>query len=116
MFLTPLNRRNNLFDSLFEDFLSVPLGVQTHSTDKDVALTVDVPGLTKDDITIDIDKGILTISGQAELETGMRSVNRSFSVPQEIDVESVKANVQNGILSIVLPKLPSAQRKTILIE
>lgn len=84
-------------------------------------LEIAAPGLKKDDFKIDLDNNILTIS--AELEDSKReegknysrkefyygSFSRSFTLPKTIDLEKIKADYENGILQIALPKKDEAK-------
>ncbi len=82
-----------------------------------------VPGMDKKDFNIDLDKEILTISVSKEEEKEEDKVNyrrrefnywnfkRSFTVGDRIDVENIKADYKNGILSVSLPKKEEAKDK-----
>lgn len=75
-----------------------------------------VPGFTKDDIHVAIENGVLTISGKTEKEESekdknytrkeysYRSFSQSFTLPENIDDDDVKAKYENGILHLTLNK------------
>ena len=72
-----------------------------------------VPGFQKKDFKINVEKDILTISTDREMngddnytmrEFGYNNISRSFSMPETIDNEKIKAEYKNGILSVTLPK------------
>ncbi|MGE5838666.1 MAG: Hsp20/alpha crystallin family protein [Deltaproteobacteria bacterium] len=79
-------------------------------------LTVEAPGLNKDDISITYEDGMLTISGKKESskeekganyyvkETRYGSFSRSFRIPGEVHADKVEANYKDGVLTIILPK------------
>ena len=88
-------------------------------TEQDYQLEVAVPGFSKEDFKINLEKDVLTISSEKEKEEKneakveqsfvMRefsrcNFSRSFSIPEAIDKDSIKAEYQNGILMITLPK------------
>jgi len=80
-------------------------------------IDVDLPGMSKEDITIDIDKNSLIISGERKykeevkqedyfkIETSFGKFQRVFTLPESIDLENITANSLNGVLEIVIPKL-----------
>ena len=91
-------------------------------------LRADVPGVIPADIDVSMDAGILTVSGvrQAEdrgEETSPRRTERAtgrfsrrFTLPETTDAENISAKVSNGILEVVIPKLPEVQPRRISVE
>ena len=82
-------------------------------------LEIAVPGFSKEDFRINLEKDVLTISSEKEKdenidekkeqsfrirEFGHRNFSRSFSLPEAVDIDAIKAEYQNGILMITLPK------------
>ncbi|UCH62560.1 MAG: Hsp20/alpha crystallin family protein [Fidelibacterota bacterium] len=86
-------------------------------TKDQVTFEAEMPGLSKKDIDVSVQDGVLTISGErserqvTEGETIHRSelrhgkFSRSFSLPTEVDDEKVEAKYHNGILSVSLTKV-----------
>jgi HSP20 family protein len=84
---------------------------------------VDLPGVKKEDIKVDINKGILTINGERKLkeevkeedyykvETYFGKFSRSFTLPDNADIENIEASSDNGVLEIVIPKLKEDHTK-----
>ena len=82
-----------------------------------------VPGLNKTDFNIDLDRNILTISASREEENNEDNVNyrrrefnywnfsRSFTIGDKINAEKIKADYNDGILNITLPKKEEAKDK-----
>lgn len=102
--------------------VAVPL-VDIYENDEAILLHADMPGVSKEQIAVNIDNGKLTLSGIRELsqdgavqwdEIGEVEYQRTFSVPQSIDVAHVEAEYQEGVLKLVLPK--SAAAKPRLVE
>lgn len=130
----PLQREfNRLFDELgagWETFTEMRLAPSMDVADnKDsVEISVELPGLKREDIKIAVDGDMLTISGEkkAEKETkekNYRLVERSYGefsrsiyLPRSVDASQIKANMTDGVLKIVAPKRPEAQTKTIEIQ
>lgn len=90
---------------------------------------VDLPGVKKEDIKVDINKGILTISGERKIkeeikeedyykvETSFGKFSRSFTLPDNADIENVEAINENGVLEVVIPKLKDEKNiKTITVK
>jgi HSP20 family protein len=120
------NTISNLFDELFNAFPEnwgkefnaewnqVPVNV--HETENAYQLEVKAPGLKKDDIKINVENGLLTISyekteksEQKELKTVRKefsysSFKRSFTVDEQIDADAIEAKYEDGILKLALPK------------
>ncbi|HBL80325.1 MAG TPA: heat-shock protein [Aequorivita sp.] len=82
-----------------------------------------VPGLKKSDFQIDLQNQVLSISTEVEekseekeenytrREFGYSSFKRSFTLPETVDEEKIKADYKEGILSIHLPKKEEAKQK-----
>ena len=86
-------------------------------------IDVDLPGVKKEDISIDIDEGKLTISGERNIkeevkeedyykvETSFGKFQRVFTIPKNVDVENITASTENGVLEVVIPKLEKDKNK-----
>jgi len=117
---------NNLFDELLNDnFFNnqkttkesnfVP-HVDVFETDKVFELQFSIPGLKKEDLNIELDNSVLTVSGERKfkgeknekeyhtLETKYGSFKRSFQLPDSINEDAVEATYEDGILNIQVPK------------
>jgi len=122
-------RINRLFDDALTSRKS---GVQSDwippvdvlETEKGVLLIVEVPGLKEDDIDIQISDNILTIKGERKLpdvekenyyrlERPYGKFSRSFQLPDNVDVNKVKASLKDGILKISLEKSEKEKPKVI---
>ncbi len=87
----------------------------TNIMESDDAFIIDIatPGISKEDIKINLDKDVLTVSYENGKEDNANytlrefanhSFCRSFSIPETIDAEMINAKFNNGILNVVLPK------------
>jgi len=93
----------------------------TNITENDEAfqLEIAVPGFNKEDFRINLEKDVLTISSEKEKneqsdekkklefrlrEFGPRNFCRSFSLPEAVDKDAIKAEYLNGMLMITIPK------------
>lgn len=80
-------------------------------------IQVAIPGLSKKDLTIEVEKDYLTISADIEekdLKFNLKEFfygkfNRKFQLPDDVDTNAIEATVKDGILSLVLPLIPEAE-------
>jgi HSP20 family protein len=81
-------------------------------------LVLDLPGITPESVSIEVDKGVLTLKTpvrEAEETTYLRrerfhgAYERSVRLPDTIQEDAVNAYFENGVLTLVLPKKPEAQ-------
>jgi HSP20 family protein len=91
------------------------------------AFTADMPGVTEKDLQVQLSENRLSISGKRESEkteqgetyyTNERNYGsfiRSFTLPEGIDADKVRAELKNGVLSVTVPKRPEAQPKKISV-
>lgn len=101
--------------------------------EKEFIIDVSTPGMDKENIKIEVDKNVLKISADRQMEKeekdenervlrhefGYSSFSRSFTIPEGIDTENITASQKNGILQIMLPKEQKAKEdkvKQIAIE
>lgn len=102
--------------------------VDIHETDDGFMVTADLPGVKKEDIEIDLKDSTLTIKGEKKFEKKAPKENyiriersygkfiRSFSLPNNIDSEKIKATFNNGMLELNIPKREEAKPKQITID
>ncbi len=88
----------------------------------------DVPGVEPKDIHITADKGLLTLRGEKRgreaqdgkgrqrLERRTGAFTRSFTLPEGADVDRITARHTDGVLEVVIPKLPAVQPRTIEVR
>jgi HSP20 family protein len=124
------NRIRRLFEEPF-DFVTAPVTftppVEVREFDNQFVVTAELPGLKKGDVDIEYENGVLFIRGEKVEETREEKRNllvwerqygafqRSFMLPNTIDQEKIRAEFQDGVLMIVLPKIESAKGKKIVI-
>jgi len=99
--------------------------VDIFENDNEILLFADMPGVRKEDVCVDIDNGKLTLSGIRKLtangvasweEFGEVEFQRTFAVPQTIDVGKVGAALKDGVLRLNLPKSEAAKPRQIEIS
>lgn len=99
--------------------------VDIYEEDNKVVLKAEIPGVKKDELTIDVSEDAITISGEKKkeekvekkdyfrLERSFGSFSRSFSLPSGVDADKAKASFKDGVLQITLPKKEGAKKKKI---
>ncbi|MEO3430967.1 Hsp20/alpha crystallin family protein [Pelagibius sp. CAU 1746] len=97
--------------------------VDTSEDDKAYHVTAELPGMTEKDIEVTFADNMLTISGEKKEEKEVKEENyhrrersfgsfrRSFTLPSEVDEGKISAAFKDGIMTIDLPKVKSAQKK-----
>lgn len=103
--------------------------VDIQETEESFLAVADLPGLTKDDIDISLEDGVLTIAGERKfsnddqegktfrrIERAYGTFRRSFTLPQGVDAEKVAATFNDGVLHLTLPKSASAKPRKIAIS
>jgi len=132
-----------LFREMFEDFfrpwalapwrlLSRELGpspaVDVTETEGEYKVSVELPGLTKDDIEVTLEEGRLTITGEKKeekreerqnflrVERSYGSFSRTIPLASSVKEDAVEAAFKDGVLSILLPKTEQARGKKVQIK
>lgn len=111
-----------VFTSNFNTGITLPK-VNIKETKDSYYVEMAVPGLKKSDFTVDLDNKILSITADSKTENqenednlirrefGYSSFKRSFTLPETVNEDKIKAEYKNGVLSIHLPKLEEAIQK-----
>ncbi len=93
-----------------------------------IVLTADLPGVKKEDLSIDIENRVLTLKGKREYRTKVKekhfyrrersfgSFQRAFSLPADIKTEEINAEFKDGILRIDIPKPEKEKSKQVTIH
>jgi len=121
----------NLFDNFFNDSVGkfernvfFTPRVDVVEKEKQFEIHVSLPGLKKEDIKIDIDGEMLNISGERKfkkendedkhhlIENFYGSFSRSFTLPENVDKNSINAEFTDGILKLEIPKIEVKENKT----
>ena len=128
--VTELNTIQNEMNRLFNTFFDQPAptgrggapsrrwvpAMDLVETADDFVLRADLPGLTQDDVKIELEDSTLTVSGERKsertdkhegyyrVERAFGSFSRSLTLPKGIDADAVTASFDNGVLEIRVPK------------
>ncbi len=92
-------------------------------------IEVDLPGVKKEDIKVDVKDNALTISGERKfkneikeddyykIESSYGKFSRTFTLPDDADIENIEASSTDGVLEVVIPKLKKEENtKTIEVK
>jgi HSP20 family protein len=113
-----------LTGGLFEG--GVPIDI--YQTDDEVVIKATTPGLKPDDLHVTITGDTLNLRGEVSEEREnegvqyhvreriMRSFSRSISLPTAVDADKAKAEFENGVLTLTLPKVEGVKPKTITVK
>lgn len=102
--------------------------VDIYETQDNYVINAELPGLTKDQINIDVNDNTLTIKGEKKFEEKVEKDNyvrversygtfsRSFVLSDNVNTEGITANYKEGILELTLPKKEEAKPKEIKVQ
>lgn len=113
------NWENDFFKGSWENDLPA---LNVKENDKEFKLEISAAGFDKGDFNIEVNKDILTVSAKKEIndeekdendkvlrqEFSYSTFSRSFTLPDNIDTEKIEAELKNGVLNVVLPKMEKA--------
>ena len=115
-----------LADSIFEDIFTQFRDIELYykkmeldykkNEDGSCTLTVDVPKYKEEDLNIELtEDNVLVIKGKRKTDTSSYSVQKSFSISEEFDADSIKAELKDGVLTVsvaakLLPKTKEVKK------
>lgn len=106
-FLERTENHNNSYD----------LNYKVKEEEREFILEIAIPGLSKEDLSIEVDNGTLNIStkerGEEDERTGFAAteLNKRFKLSKKVNQDTISATSKNGVLTITLPKVETALRK-----
>jgi HSP20 family protein len=130
------NEMNRLFNTFFDT--PAPTGgtnlrrwipaMDLLETEDDFVLRADLPGLSENDVNIELEDNVLTISGERKAEHEERkegyyrverasgTFSRSLTLPEGVDPEGVSANFERGVLEVRIPKPEQRKPRKVAIS
>ena len=102
--------------------------VNTREADDAYYIEVDLPGVKKEDVSIDVNENIITISGERKLEDERKDdefyrvesvygkFERSFTLPDDVDTDKIEAHMEDGVLTVKIPKVQVVDKAPKKIE
>jgi HSP20 family protein len=102
--------------------------VNVEETKDELLLTAELPGMSIEDIEIEVENNVLSLRGEKkeeEQKTDRRyhvwercygSFERSFTLPRTVEAEKIEAQFKDGILHVQMPKVPQAKSRKVAIK
>ena len=101
--------------------------VDIFESENEITLMADMPGVATDDITIDLNEGVLSITGEVQpwedaneedvlVEFEVGKYFRQFTLSEVINQEKIEANLNDGVLRLVMPKAEKAIPRKITVS
>jgi HSP20 family protein len=93
--------------------------VDIYENKDELLIFADLPGVAKEDLSINFDKGQLTLEGRLREfspDEEPFDYRRTFVVPQGIDADKISAQLQNGVLRVTLPKPAALKPRQIAVK
>lgn len=123
---TPVRRENGQEESI--TVAEWAPAVDVTEDDKEYLITAELPEVKKEDVKVSVEKGVLTISGERKvekedkkrkyhrIERAYGTFVRTFTVPEDADVEKIQAEFKDGMLKVHIPKSEKAKPKQIDVQ
>lgn len=104
--------------------------VNVEETPDTIMVTAELPGVSPDDVEIQVEENVLTVRGQKHEERReddtdrhihiservAGSFSRSFTLPRKVDVEGISADFGDGLLTVSVPKAPETRARRIEVK
>lgn len=124
-------------DRLFDEAFSRPISlsgfapmpaIDMYQTDDEIVVRASLPGLKPEDVQLSVTNGMLVLRGEFKEKEEKKdatwhirehrygSFERAIALPVDVETEKARAEFENGILTIVLPKAEAVKPKTISIK
>ncbi len=125
---------NRLFDATFPSrtdnsaLTAWAPPVDIYETENELVVKADLPDINEKDLDVRIENNMLTIRGERKfaqetkednylrVERAYGSFSRSFSLPNTVNSEAIKAEYKDGVLTVTLPKRPESKPKQVKIS
>ena len=98
-----------------------------HETEDALIVTMEMPGVEKDDIDVELEKNVLSVEGRIDFdeydaleplytEYNVGHFRRSFKLSNDVDQAKIAANIEDGVLTLHLPKAAEQKPRTIVVN
>jgi HSP20 family protein len=128
----PFEEMNRLHDHFFSGRglakQAFQIAVDIREEDDAFFVDAEVPGLSAEDVKVDVEKNVLTLSGERKVEKEESegsyrrverqygSFTRSFTLPETVDTENISADLKEGVLALRLPKKEAPTPRKISVK
>jgi HSP20 family protein len=103
--------RSDTFDHFFSDAAESHARSQVESDETSITLSLDVPGLSKEQLTIGVEGRIVRISSK---DDAPRSFKAAYKLGSDVDAGKSEAKLENGVLTLKFAKVAPESRQTLL--
>lgn len=102
--------------------------VDVFETEVEVVMKAELPGMSKEDISVEVKDNVLILRGERKFEKDVKEENyhrieraygkfqRAFSLPFEVEREKIEAHYRDGVLKVILPKSEATKPKQIEVK
>ena len=102
--------------------------VDLYQDKNDVTIRAELPGFRKEDITVEVQDDVLTVTGHqktdaktdqtesARTTTQERRFSRAIALPENLDLDKIRASYENGVLTVTLPKREEVKPRQIAVD
>jgi len=102
--------------------------VDTYEEGDNIVIKAELPGVNKDDVSIDVKDNVLTLKGERKHEENVNEDNyyrresaygkfqRAFTLPDAVDPNKIEASYKDGVLKVTVPKAEETKAKKIEIK
>lgn len=122
MFMRTYNLNKLFNDAFFGYKHNLNVVFETYNlmeSEKNYSLIIPVPGLTKDDVSANVENDILTVKyqkeyGENELRLTYSKYEKQITVPNDVNQDEISVKVENGVITVNLPKKEVPKNKKII--
>ncbi|MDQ5978229.1 MAG: hypothetical protein QG602_1203 [Verrucomicrobiota bacterium] len=111
---------DRLFDNALADFAAPAhaprFAVDLYEDQDNTYVRAELPGVNRDDISVEMVDGFLTINATRKHKEEAFTLNRSVSIPEAVQADKVTAAYENGVLTVTLPKQEQAKPRKINVS
>jgi HSP20 family protein len=122
---------DDIVNEIFSDFSLVPSSntfisyIDVIENDKEYRVELMVSGFKKEDVKVSVEKNCLTIKGERKEDKSLQyntkrsffgTFEKNYELPEYVDKENINASLENGVLTITIPKTKDADSGTKVIE
>lgn len=107
---------NNVFDiyatpGFVSDFTYTKDEYYVNADDKQWTIEMPLPGMSKDNLKVDVEDNMLTIQATSTIKSkAVRNIKKSWYIDENVDVSGISAKLENGLLTIILPKVKPTKK------
>lgn len=109
---------NNTVNQTVNHRLGIPPATDVWADDDGYTLVADLPGVTNEHLEVTVDDGKLLVKGYRTVplsEDQTQELRRSFTLPEDVDLDGIEASLTEGVLMVVLPRAEAAKPRRIAV-